>query len=82
MSPSGLRGRSQLSCSESGLRAVNTSGPGALGVLKVKVEPGGSRGRVSVCVVGDMVGAAMGVGEATHLAGGRVGSGGAPVTQW
>lgn len=41
----GLRGRSQLSCSDSGLRAVNTSGPGALGVLKVKVEPEGSRGR-------------------------------------
>lgn len=47
MSPSGLRGRSQLSCRESGLRAVNTSGPGALGVLKVKAEPGGSRGSMS-----------------------------------
>lgn len=47
MSPLGLRGRSQLSCRESGLRAVNTSGPGALGVLRVKVEPGGQqRGEV------------------------------------
>lgn len=40
MSPSGRRGRSQLSCRESGLSAVKTSGPGALGVLRVKTEPG------------------------------------------
>lgn len=39
MSPLGLRGFSQLSCRESGLRAVKTSGPGALGVLRVNGEP-------------------------------------------
>lgn len=39
MSPLGLRGFSQLSCRESGLRAVKTRGPGALGVLRVNGEP-------------------------------------------
>lgn len=41
MSPLGLRGFSQLSCRESGLKAVKTSGPGALGVLRVNGEPSG-----------------------------------------
>lgn len=35
----GLRGFSQLSCRESGLKAVKIRGPGALGVLRVNGEP-------------------------------------------
>lgn len=45
MAPLGLRGLSQLSCRESGLRAVKTSGPGALGVLSVKGDPAGAQAR-------------------------------------
>lgn len=81
MLPSGLRGRSQLNCRESGLRAVNTSGPGALGVLKVKAEPGDSRGRVSVGLWVQDGGTTVRVGGVTHPVGGREGSVGAPVTR-
>lgn len=35
----GFRGLSQLSCRVSGLNAVKTSGPGALGVLRVNEDP-------------------------------------------
>lgn len=84
MSPLGLRGFSQLSCRESGLRAVKTSGPGALGVLRVNGEPSGLKvtRQDEMDTHGSSKRTSEELGGYLYLAWGRAGSWGPQQTRW